>query len=244
LLLDLSFFCFPSIPPAGRKPLTYKCQETRIFNVQCDVTSASSIAEAAKQVRLEFGEPTILVNNAGIGRPHSLLETSNEWVTKIFQINIISHFMLVKEFLPSMVENNKGHIVGLASMASFVAPPGIVDYAATKAAVLAFHEGLGQEIKHIYKAPGVLNTVVHPSWVRTPLVAGYENYLQKSQGGLMKPEWIGSSIVAQILSCRGGQLILPKKLGGAAGIRGHPNWLQEFIRDIAVGKAGAAYPKN
>jgi all-trans-retinol dehydrogenase (NAD+) len=62
-------------------------------------------------------------------------------VTKIFQINIISHFWMVKEFLPSMVRKNKGHIVGLASMASFVAPPGIVDYAATKAAVMAFHEG-------------------------------------------------------------------------------------------------------
>lgn len=80
-----------------------------------------------------------------------------------------------------MVKKNKGHIVGLASMASFVAPPAIVDYASTKAAVMAFHEGesihlgsknrcinikigLGQEIKHIYNTPGVLNTVVHPSW--------------------------------------------------------------------------------
>jgi short-subunit dehydrogenase len=105
------------------------------------VTSPSSIAEAAKFVRAELGEPSILINNAGVGQPHSILDTSNEWVTKIFQINIISHFWTVKEFLPSMIRKNKGHIVGLASMASFVAPPGIVDYAATKAAVMAFHEG-------------------------------------------------------------------------------------------------------
>jgi all-trans-retinol dehydrogenase (NAD+) len=82
-----------------------------------------------------------LINNAGVGAPHTLLDTPNEWVTKIFQINIISHFWITKEFLPSMVKNNHGHIVGLASMASFVAPPAIIDYAATKAAVLAFHEG-------------------------------------------------------------------------------------------------------
>lgn len=48
---------------------------------------------------------------------------------------------MAKEFLPSMIKNNHGHIIGLASMASFVAPPAIIDYAATKAAVLAFHEG-------------------------------------------------------------------------------------------------------
>jgi len=44
--------------------------------------------------------------------------------------------------MPEMVRKNKGHIVGIASMASFIAPAGIVDYAATKVAVLALHEGL------------------------------------------------------------------------------------------------------
>jgi all-trans-retinol dehydrogenase (NAD+) len=114
---------------------------TRVTLFHCDVTSPTSIAEASKQVRAALGDPSILVNNAGIGSPHPILETSNEWITKIFQINIISHFWLVKEFMPDMVKKNKGHIVGLASMASFVSPPGIVDYAATKSAVLAFHEG-------------------------------------------------------------------------------------------------------
>ncbi|KAF2673110.1 NAD(P)-binding protein [Microthyrium microscopicum] len=215
---------------------------SKITFFHCDVTSPSSIAEAAKAVRTTLGEPSILVNNAGVGKPHSILDTTNEWVTKIFQINIISHFWLVKEFLPHMIAKNKGHIIGMASMASFVAPPGIVDYGSTKAAVMAFHEGLGQEIKHIYKTPGVLNTVVHPSWVRTPLVAGYEDHLDKTQGGLMRVDVIGKKIVNQILSCRGGQLIIPSKLRIAAGIRGNPNWLQELIRDMAVGKAGSKFP--
>jgi all-trans-retinol dehydrogenase (NAD+) len=105
------------------------------------VTSPSSIAEASKTIRAKLGEPTILINNAGVGLPHTLVETSNEWVTKIFQINVISHFWLIKEFLPNMIKNNKGHIVGVASMASFVCPPGVVDYGATKAGVMALHEG-------------------------------------------------------------------------------------------------------
>jgi all-trans-retinol dehydrogenase (NAD+) len=116
-------------------------KDSNIKYFRCDVTSPESIKEAANAVRATWGDPSILVNNAGIGGPHSLLETSNEWVMKIFTINIISHFWMVKEFMPSMVKANKGHIIGLASMASFVAPPGIVDYASTKAAVQAFHEG-------------------------------------------------------------------------------------------------------
>jgi all-trans-retinol dehydrogenase (NAD+) len=113
------------------------------------VTSPSSIAEAAKTVRDKLGDPSILINNAGVGQPHTILETSNEWVTKIFQINVISHFWLTKEFLPSMVKKNKGHIVGLASMTSFVCPPAIVDYGSTKAAVMAFHEGKGFHTSNI-----------------------------------------------------------------------------------------------
>ncbi|KAF2422765.1 NAD(P)-binding protein [Tothia fuscella] len=208
----------------------------------CDVTSTDSISEAASAVRSKWGDPTILINNAGIGAPHTLLDTSNEWVAKIFTINIVSHFWMVKEFLPSMIKKNHGHVVGLASMASFVAPPAIVDYACTKAAVLAFHEGLDQEIKHIYKTPGVLNTVVHPSWVRTSLVGGYESHLEKTQGKLMKPEHIAKRIVDQIVSCRGGQIVMPKRLAVAAGIRGLPNWLQELIRDVTVGGAVSDFP--
>ena len=102
--------------------------------------------------------------------------------------------------------------------------------------------GLSQELKHIYKTPGVLNTVVHPSWVRTPLVKGYEDHLEKTQGGLMKPEMIGRKIADQIFSCSGGQLIIPASLKLAAGIRGQPNWLQEVLRDLAVGRAGAQIP--
>jgi all-trans-retinol dehydrogenase (NAD+) len=143
---------------------------SKVTYVRCDVTSPSSIAEAAKFVRAELGEPSILVNNAGVGQPHSILDTSNEWVTKIFQINIISHFWTVKEFLPSMVRKNKGHIVGLASMASFVAPPGIVDYTATKAAVMAFHEGESMQRRMSF----VLT--------RNRLEPGDQAYIQDSRG--------------------------------------------------------------
>jgi all-trans-retinol dehydrogenase (NAD+) len=105
-----------------------------------------------------------------------------------------------------------------------------------------WNKGLDQEIKSIYKTPGLLNTVVHPSWVRTPLVGGYESHLEKTQGKLMKPEHIAKRIVDQVISCRGGQLIMPKRLALAAGIRALPNWLQEFVRDKAVGGAASDFP--
>lgn len=116
--------------------------DSNIKYFQCDVTSLESIKEAANAVRDKWGHPSILVNNAGIGKPGSILDQSDQFTEKLFKINIVSHFTLIREFMPEMVKKNKGHIVGIASMASFVSPPGIVDYAATKSAVMALHEGM------------------------------------------------------------------------------------------------------
>lgn len=57
-----------------------------------------------------------------------------------------------------MIERNHGHVVTVASMSSYVVPPQIVDYAATKASAVAFHEGLTNELRSRYKADKVRTT--------------------------------------------------------------------------------------
>jgi short-subunit dehydrogenase len=118
-----------------------------------DITSSEEIHAAAKDTRGELGELTVLVNNAGFGSATPLLQVPEDVVRKVFDVNIISHFLLVKEFLPVMVDRNHGHIVTVASMASFMTQASNVDYACTKAAALALHEGLNQELKILYNAP-------------------------------------------------------------------------------------------
>lgn len=72
--------------------LTWAYAVSNVAFFKCDVTEPSSIGEASRQLRLKWGDPSILINNAGIGKPAPLIDTPNEFVTKIFQINIISHF--------------------------------------------------------------------------------------------------------------------------------------------------------
>jgi NAD(P)-dependent dehydrogenase (short-subunit alcohol dehydrogenase family) len=197
----------------------------------CDITDPAAVRSAAESIRSTMGSPTILVNNAGIADAHSILDGSDEFVRKIFDVNILSHFTTVKAFLPDMIKANKGHVVSVASLASYVSVAGIVDYSATKAAVLAFHEGLNQELKHQYKAPSVLTTSVHPKWVRTPLVGSWEAVLRKEGESLLQPREVADAIVNQIFSCSSGQIFLPETMYGVAGLRGWPNWLQEKVRD-------------
>ena len=54
---------------------------------------------------------------------------SNAKLTEqIFKVNVASHFILIKEFLPAMLNAKKGHVVTMASIASFFTKPGIIDY--------------------------------------------------------------------------------------------------------------------
>jgi all-trans-retinol dehydrogenase (NAD+) len=116
------------------------------------VSSSSDIQKAAAEIRKKLGEPTVLINNAGIGFGETILGATEAHIQAVINVNLLAHFHTVREFLPSMVKQNKGHVVTVASMASLVTIASNVDYSCTKAAVLAFHEGLRQELDHRYNA--------------------------------------------------------------------------------------------
>lgn len=48
------------------------------------------------------------MNNAGIATAHNILDTSEESLEKVFRVNLLSHWTTIKEFLPAMLEAQKG----------------------------------------------------------------------------------------------------------------------------------------
>ncbi|KAF3940796.1 hypothetical protein ABW19_dt0200156 [Dactylella cylindrospora] len=200
----------------------------------CDVTNTSQLASVAARIQSDHGDPTVLVNNAGIGLHGSILEKNITQIQKVLDINLVSHFSMIQQFLPSIVRNNHGHVVSIASMASYIAVGGMVDYCASKAGVAAFHEGLRQELKHIYKANKVRTSIVHPSWVKTPLLLEDWEKGLKGRGHLvMKLDDVAVPLADLILSGYSTQLLLPRNpvIYLMPGLRGWSHWAQEAIRD-------------
>ncbi|KAL8642728.1 MAG: hypothetical protein Q9228_000613 [Teloschistes exilis] len=136
------------------QPLTFE-PPPNIHFYSCDITSESAVSTTASSIRSTFGNPTILINNAGIAIGRSLLSTTEASVQKVFDVNILSHFRLVREFVPAMVAANHGTVVTIASIASAVPAPQIVPYSCTKSAAVALHEGLAAELNVRYNAPKV-----------------------------------------------------------------------------------------
>lgn len=62
---------------------------------------------------------------------------------------------MAKEFVPDMVAKNHGHIITVASMASFISLGEMAAYGGSKASALAFHEVFRQELKHWHNAPKI-----------------------------------------------------------------------------------------
>ncbi len=96
-----------------------------------------------------------MINNAGVARGKTILDSTESDVQLTFEVNTISHYHLAREFLPSMTAANHGTVVTIASLAAYVTAPNMVDYASSKAAALAFHEGLAAELVTRYNAPAV-----------------------------------------------------------------------------------------
>jgi NAD(P)-dependent dehydrogenase (short-subunit alcohol dehydrogenase family) len=82
----------------------------------------------------------VIVNNAGLSRGRTVVEGSYSDNIITLKTNLLAPFLLTKEFLPTMITHNHGHIFNIASMSAYIPPAGIADYAASKAGMIAFHE--------------------------------------------------------------------------------------------------------
>jgi short-subunit dehydrogenase len=125
---------------------------SNVFFYTVDITSLSAVKDAAALVRKDHGYPTILINNAGVAFINTILDQPEGEIRLCFDVNTISHYWTVKEFLPDMLKNDHGHIVTIASTASFAGAGAMADYSGSKASALAFHESLTQEVRHWYGA--------------------------------------------------------------------------------------------
>ncbi|KAJ4420804.1 hypothetical protein N0V82_004099 [Gnomoniopsis sp. IMI 355080] len=199
------------------------------------------IVETADKIRGDVGSPSILVNNAAISGSHTILKTPDAFLERIFNTNLLSHWRLVQQFVPDMVKNNKGHIFTVASVNSYLTNSANADYVATKTAALSFHEGLTSELKIWYQAPGVKTSIIHPAFVRTPLI---ERTIIKSGqdprvlDSMMVPDEVGNVIARQIICRRGAQIFIPRYGAPISWLKGMPNWTQELLRD-AFGRTSA-----
>lgn len=112
-----------------------------------DVAGAAGADRVADEVAARGWQVDVLVNNAGYGLFGPLTENDAADELNMIQLNVTALYRLTKRLLPGMVARRRGYIMNVASTAAFFSGPFMTVYYATKNFVLAFSEGLDEELK-------------------------------------------------------------------------------------------------
>lgn len=108
----------------------------------------------------------VLVNNAGIGHVGGLLETSAADLDRLHAVNVRGAFNLCRAFVPAMLEQKRGSVINLASVAGVLAVRDRLAYTMTKHAIVGLTKALALDHSH----SGVRFNAICPGRVETPFV--------------------------------------------------------------------------
>jgi short-subunit dehydrogenase len=140
----------------------------------------------------------VLVNNAGVGLQADVLETRDEDLRRLFQVNFFAAYELSRDALRRMGERGQGAIIMVSSASARRSLPGLSVYGATKAAMHSFCQALRIEARE----KGVSVTEMLPMSVRTPFFQAASNrsgHAYRPGGALMTtPEALARRILRAV----------------------------------------------
>jgi len=132
-----------------------------------DVTDAQAVAAVVRQVRERFGAIDILHNNVGITRMGSVVEMDEATWQQVIDTNLTGVFLTCKHVVPVMLEQGRGAIVNISSLASQqINSYPYMPYYAAKAGLNHFTRALAVQ----YAARGIRANAVLPGVIDTPLI--------------------------------------------------------------------------
>jgi 3-oxoacyl-[acyl-carrier protein] reductase len=134
--------------------------------VGADVSKTDQVNAAVERVAAELGEPTVLVNNAGIIRDNLIFKMTDEDWDAVLNVHLRGAFLMTRATQKYMTAQKWGRIVNLSS-SSALGNRGQVNYSAAKAGMQGFTKTLALELGKF----GVTANAVAPGFIATDMTA-------------------------------------------------------------------------
>lgn len=133
---------------------------------KCDVRDSSEITSTIEAIESEFGEISVLVNNAGISEQKLLTDiTDSDWENMI-STNLSGAFYFCRAVLHYFIHRKSGRIINISSMWGETGGSCEVHYSAAKAGLIGLTKALAKEV-----APsGITVNAVSPGVINTEMV--------------------------------------------------------------------------
>ncbi|MDQ0733390.1 SDR family oxidoreductase [Arthrobacter sp. B1I2] len=125
-----------------------------------DLTDTAALAAVVNDLKVD-----VLVNCAGVSRPGNILDSSEQDIDELIDVNLRGLLQLTRLVLPGMVERDLGHVVNISSIAGIYNFYGHTVYHATKAAVHQIsrqlrNDTVGKRIRVTEICPGRVETEI------------------------------------------------------------------------------------
>lgn len=139
----------------------------RCLVIKGDVGREAFCAKAVGNTVKKLGKLDILVNNAAEQHPEDKLEAiTAKQLEQTFRTNIFAMFYLAKAALPHLRKSDGATIINTTSVTAYRGSPGLLDYSATKGAVVSFTRSLSQNLA----SDSIRVNAVAPGPIWTPLI--------------------------------------------------------------------------
>ncbi|MCU1490025.1 MAG: short-chain dehydrogenase/reductase [Acidimicrobiaceae bacterium] len=155
----------------------------RCVMMATDLTEQANCVAVIERAVAELGGLDLLVNNAAyqMAQPGGLADITDEQLDRVFKTNLYALFWTCRAALPHLGPGSA--IVNTASIEAYSPAPPLLDYAATKGAIVNFTKGLAQHLAE----RGVRVNAVAPGPIWTPLIPATMPEDEVSQFGKNTP---------------------------------------------------------
>lgn len=130
-----------------------------------DVNDAGQVETVLKNIAGQFGDVSILVNNAGITRDTLLMRMKDEDWDAVIATNLTSVYRMSQAVLRPMMKARSGRIINISSVVGHMGNPGQANYAAAKAGMAGFTRSLAAEVG----SRGITVNCVAPGFIDTDM---------------------------------------------------------------------------
>jgi short-subunit dehydrogenase len=148
-----------------------KAAGAHIEPVELDVSHADATLERIRALDDACGGLDLVVANAGVGGQTNARDFPWEHARKVIDVNVTGAAATLSAVLPRMVERNRGHLVGVSSLASCRGLPQNAAYSASKAFLNTFLESLRVDLQ----GTQVRVTCIKPGFVKTEMTANIQH---------------------------------------------------------------------
>jgi len=175
----------------------FKLNGQKGIGLVLDVNDNKSIESLINHIEENYGNISILVNNAGITKDNLLMKMKDEDWDEVINTNLKSVFKLSKSVIRKMMKNRYGRIINISSVVGHSGNAGQTNYTAAKAGISGFTKSLAQEVG----SRGITVNCVAPGFIDTEMTQSlpeeYKNQMisRIPLGKLGNPNDIANAVV-------------------------------------------------